>query len=493
MFTDLLLNPNLYNKEERKEKLKTISADHLIFKNGFKGFNYSILEKYKLLDPNNKKYFSKYLNNIKMPVYEVLSYNIPTKFYLDCEMEDIPKDIYLRRNDIFLKFNKALLDFLNKKYPGKEKEILYADSSRLKNDSYKISIHVIVNKLGYFQRNYLKKLVLEFSESLPKSCFFKNGKSFVDCSVYRGSQLMRIIYSHNLNNDSILKPFIIENNEIINKDIEYISNDYEKSLCANYHTYKNDEIIGINYNEKSFQDNIKNNLFKKNKNSDNTHDIPEWKINWIKNNVHIKNIYEIDNIYKNKINLKRIQKNAYCRLCNRNHDNDNGFIRVTDNNLIFYCNRNNKGVCIGSWYENKNKKPNYEDEINILKKENSSLKEKIIILENKLNSFDVFNKIEISKHTKKEYINKNKNLFTKYYEAGLSLINNDIDSFNKIIKNNFNCVNISLLKNRAIRIYDLYMYKKENNLGEIKCSLRNIFNTPNWKFTENLKNKVFFI
>lgn len=490
MFTDLFLNPNLYNKEERREKIKTLSSDNLLFKNGFKGFNYSVLEKKKLFDDTNRKYFYNYIKNIKIPVYEVLPYDVPTKFYLDCEMEDIPQDIYLKRNDLFLKFNTLLLEFLNKKYPNKEKDILYADSSRQKNDNFKISIHVIVNKLGYFQRNYLKSLILEFSDFLPKSLFFKNNKSFVDDCVYRSLQLMRIIYSHNLNNDSLLKPFIIKNDKIIYKDIEHISNNYENSLCGNYFKYTEDDIIGHAY--QNMENKNKKYLITKEKEINDNHKIPEWKIKWIENNINVKNIYKIDHIFSDKINLKRINKNAYCQLCKREHENDNGFIRITKNNLIFYCNRNNRGISIGSWYEGDNKKRNNNDELINLKKENTRLKEKILNLEDKLKSFNVFNKIEISKYTKKEYINKNKNLYTKYYDAGVSLLNNDMKSFNEIIENNFNCVNISLLKNRALRIYDLYKYKKENNLGDIKCSLRTIFNTPNWKFTENLYNNIFF-
>jgi hypothetical protein len=45
---------------------------------------------------------------------------------------------------------------------------------------------------------------------------------------------MRIIYSPNKSVDSVLKPFIIENEKIINKDIEYIAHNYALSLCGNY-------------------------------------------------------------------------------------------------------------------------------------------------------------------------------------------------------------------------------------------------------------------
>lgn len=491
MFSYLYLNPIKYDKTQRKEKIKKLSVNNIIFKNGFNGFNYNYFKKEELFKKENINNFKIFLESIKIPVYEVLGYDIPTKFYLDCEMENISADLFNKKDEIFINFDKYLLKFLNNKFPQKEKEILYADSSRLKNDNYKLSIHVIVNNLGFFNRNYLKKLILEFIETLPKDVFLKNGKSFVDESVYKGSQLMRIILSHNLSKDSLLKPFIIINNKIVYKDIEFIAKDYEKSLCGKY-IESNEDIIESN---EEYDKNTENKESKKNIYNDVK--IPDWKINWIKNNNYVKNIYKIDNIEKKIINLRRINFNAYCQLCKRNHTNDNAYCKINKNNIIFYCNRNKKGISIGSWYEKKDKiskmPVDNSDELINLKTENDRLKQKIIILENKINSLNTFNKIEISKYSTKECKNKGKNIFYKYYEAGLSLINNNIDEFNKIIKDNFKCVNISLLKNRSLRIYKLYKYKKENNLGDIKCSLRNIFNTPNFKFDENLKNNIYFI
>lgn len=477
MFSDLFLNPKIYNKEERKEKIKSLSIDNVIFKNGFSGFNYSLLKKVQLFEEKNKKYFINYINDIKVPIYEVLPYNAPTKFYLDCEMEDIPQNIYIKKEELFMKFNNYLLNFLNKKYPGKEKEILYADSSRLKNDNYKISIHVIVNKLGYFQRNFLKKLVLEFSETLPQDDFFKNGKNFVDNGVYRGSQLMRIIFSHNLSNDSILKPFIISDNKLIYKNVEYISNNYEKSLCGNYYKYSYNEIIeNIEQIVKPTEKRKYSELF--------NDKIPEWKINWIKNNIYVKNIYKIDTIEKNKVNLLRTNFNTYCRLCGRNHERENAMCKVYKNNIMFYCNRNNKGISIGSWYDNNEKKDD-----NILEKikiENKLLKEKIKELENEIIL------LKSQKESKIDYNIDINSKWYKYYDCGKLIKNNEIDSFKNIIGQIWKDGNVSKIKNRCLRIYKLIEYMKINNIKKIKTTIRTIFHLPNWEFDEHLKDNSFF-
>jgi hypothetical protein len=74
-----------------------------------------------------------------------------------------------------LKFNKYLLEFLNNKYPNKNKNILYADSSRKKEgNNYKLSLHAIVNNMGYFSnRNVLRQVILELIDFLPKSEFYR--------------------------------------------------------------------------------------------------------------------------------------------------------------------------------------------------------------------------------------------------------------------------------------------------------------------------------
>lgn len=484
MISDIFLNPKKYNKDERRDKIKELSINNVILKNNFNGYNYSYFNKNELFDKKNISIYYNYIKNIKNPIYEVLSYDIPTKFYLDCEMEDIPQNILEKKDEIILKFNTYLLKFLNKKFQNNKIEVLYADASRFKTENnYKLSLHVIVNKLGYFcDRSYLKKVILEFIEELPKDIFFRNGKNFVDSEVYHRSQLIRIIYSSNKHNNSILKPFIIENNKLIYKNIEYISNNYYNSLCGNY----NNKYLCLDP-EKNTNTNINsdNNIL-------NTYNIiPQWKLNWIKNNNYIKNIFLIDGIEKNKVHLKRINFNAYCKLCKRNHEKENAMCKVYKNNIIFYCNRyKNGGVSIGSWYNEFNtietNKDTDNEILSLLKIENKKLKEKISKLENE---------IIILKNQKCNNINYNLEInskWYKYYDCGKILINNGLSSFKNIIGQIWDESNISKLKNRCLRIYNLIEFMKENNIKNVKCTIRKIFHLQNWDFDHHLKNKLFF-
>jgi hypothetical protein len=465
-------------------KIKILCKNNILFKRNFNGFNYTIFDKKELFVKNNIGLFYNYVNNINIPIYEVLSYNTNTKIYMDCEMEDLPKNICSQKEKIILEFNNNLLNYLYKLFPNNNIKLLYSDASRLKSENiYKLSLHVIVNNLGYFEnRKKLKCLISNFSKQLNKEIFYRNGKCFVDHEVYHISQLIRIPFSSNKNPDSLLKPFVIENNNIIYKDKNYISNNYANNLCGFYdYECKNklDDIIEVdNYENKKIS-----NVIPKNNNveiSTNNHvGIPIWKINWIKNNIN-----------GNKVNLKRMIS-AHCSLCERTHDSDNAFCIIYQNNIILYCNRNSKGISIGSWYNNKNNNINSLDNklINNLREENINLKEKIKYLEEKIKSITILNNKEIHICTTNK--NKKDNLFLKYYEAGLELVNNNEESFNKYIQNKFNIKNISLLKNRCLRIYNLLEYAKKNNFTHIKSSLRSIFHVPNWKFTELMKSNEF--
>jgi hypothetical protein len=371
-----------------------------------------------------------------------------------------------------------LLEFLNNKYSGKNKNILYADSSRKKEENnYKLSLHAIVNDMGYFSnRNALKKIILKFINFLHKTKFYKK-KSFVDDDVYHQSQLMRIIYSPNKSADSILKPFMIENEKIINKDIEYIANNYALSLCGNY----NNTSDQLDYSLPETVVNEYDVEYNKPDRKEDSYNIPNWKINWIKNSNYIKNIYKIDNIIGNKVNLLRIISNTYCKLCGRNHDKDNAFCKVYKNNIIFYCNRNKKGISIGSWYDEK--QDNNNDIIDILSAENKILKEKIekleIEIETLKNSNNACGKMNIP------------NKWNRYYMCGKLIFNDKIKEFKNIISQEWKDKNISKVKNRCLRIYKMVEYMKLYKKDNITISLRSIFNLPNIKFEHYLKNNLF--
>jgi hypothetical protein len=344
-------------------------------------------------------------------------------------------------------------------------------------------MHVIVNKYGTFKnKKDLKLFINDFKNKLPKELFWKNNQCFIDDSVYRSTQLLRITYSPNLSKDSVLKPFIIKDDKLIYKDDSFISNNYEKNLCGNYKKDINDYLILnnilINNNNKdklcsNYDDkkNIQNNNFIK------EYHIPNWKINWIKNNNFVKNIYKINGIDKNKVNLQRIKCNTYCNICKRNHERDNAFCIIYNNNIMFYCNRNNNGISIGSWY-NKN---NYTED----DKEDDKKLIKDLMEENK------YLKKEIEKLKKmliKHKDNKKNDIWNYYYNLGNLLIDNKIDSFRNIIIQDGKVKDISKIKNRCIRVYKYMNLLINKNIHEINIPLREIFHIPNWKFDEFLSS-----
>jgi hypothetical protein len=102
MFSDFFLNPRLYDKDKRKDKIRDLSVNNVLLKRNFNGYNYTFFNKKLLFNKNNIKLINNYINNINIPIYEVLSYDTPTKVYMDCEMEDLPHNIYDNKYKIIL-------------------------------------------------------------------------------------------------------------------------------------------------------------------------------------------------------------------------------------------------------------------------------------------------------------------------------------------------------------------------------------------------------
>lgn len=485
MFTHLYLNPQKYSKTQRRDKINTLCLNNLVLKCGFNGFNYKYMKKEEVSKKINIPIIKSFIENIKEPTYELLGYDIPTKLYLDCELEISSDTLFNNREAFFVNFDKYLKTFLKANFQQKEKQIniLYADSSRKKNDKYKLSIHVIVNNLGIFKRTDIKNMVYDFKLTLPEEI-----KPFVDDSVYKGSQLMRIIYSPNLSKDSILKPFIIINEKVVFKDINYLLSEYTNSLCADY----NNNLL-IEYN-KTKQKIIKSEYQNEREDDYNKSSvvIENWKINWIKNNNYVKGKYVINNIRNNIVDLRRIATNTFCNICKRNHDRENAFCIIKKNNIIFYCNRNNKGVPIGSWYDNTSNKNKLQE--NILEQENIRLKEIIKKLEEEIKSMKKINYYIPHEKTNHIVIKKNKeSIIQKYYDGYKLLIDEKVEEFNNFVRGKWKDNNISRLKERCHRVYKLVEYMKENNIEKKIKSLRSIFNVPDWEFSTLLKKNMYFI
>lgn len=356
------------------------------------------------------------------------------------------------------------------------------DASRIKeNNKCKISLHVIINKCGVFvNRDILKNFVKSFKNTLTND-FIYNNINFIDDKVYNTPQLFKLVYSPCKDNNTLLKPFFINNGLIENVNELDVSKNFTDFLVGNY--TKQEKILDNNFlqlKDVNIKEKIKKDIKELNVKTNVLTEIPKWKINWIKNNNLIKNIYNIRNIKNNKVNLDRINPSD-CSLCKRTHNNENGFCIIDENNIIFYCGRNNKGKVIGSWY-NKNNNIKKEKEIPVSCEEVSSLKEinAALLTQNKILREELI-KIKEVKGIKKNIKENNisTDMWNKYYVLGTMFINGGWEN----IIGSWGEKNVSKLKNRCLRIkeyIDVINTKGINNT----FSLRKIFHLKNYQFTE---------
>lgn len=485
------------NARKNSSEMGMLCKERIMIKYGLVGHMYCGIHINNTINNNDK--ILNFLNSINTPMYEVLHINTKTKIYLDCEFDNVDFIKYEKRYEIFLLFDILFKNYLEK-YKLNNKNILYSEASRkISEGNYKISLHVIVNDCGYFKdRNILKNFIINFKNSLPEE-FIINSKNFVDIKVYNVPQLFKIIFSPSKDNNQELIPFVIENNNIIKLDKKFISENFYDALVGEY---KNDILLDNNFlnNNKNIEvKNIKtNNIENNNNNKNNIIDIKQK--NWIERNNYVKGIYKLRNDYliNNKIDLLRIQP-AHCKLCNRTHENENAFCKITENNIIFYCGRNSNGVVIGSWYsKNKQKleKLNFSKDSEIFKKikdENVNYIEKIKKLEDynhKLIKINNELREEIKNLKTKnniKYNSKNINISTdvwnKYYTLALNIINND----NNNIIESWKDGNISRLKIRAFRVKDYIDKIREKGITN-NLSLRKIFHMKNYEFSSLLSS-----
>jgi hypothetical protein len=81
--------------------------------------------------------------------------------------------------------------------------------------------------------------------------------------------------------------------------------------------------------------------------------------------------------------------------------------------------------------------------------------------------------------------------YYKYYNLG-KIIKQSVNFDNKIILKYFNVKNLSMIKNRCFRIYNIITYMNHNNIKNITSSMRSIFHIKNNTFRQFLVNNVFF-
>lgn len=491
--------------------IQKICKENILLKYNVNGSKFLSLDFNKIEKIENRINIDKIFNSFNMPMYETLTENTPVKIYLDLDFQNKKEIDYKNRSKLFLDFNNKLIEFLFKKnilY----KSIKYMDASRLTYDNkYKLSLHVIVNGVGFKNRKILKRLIIDFKDSFDKNDIFYHA---IDVAPYNTPQLFKSLLSPSKNDNTLLIPFDFLNEKMIKTKKEFI---YDNILDYFIGIYKED---GIKYLDKDFSyfsnTNDKDEL-KKSKNinikeipenfNNNIIKIPYNKEKWILNNKYIKGIFILknNNIINNKIDLIRINS-AHCNICNRTHDNENAFCKVTENAIFFHCGRNpSNGVGIGFWYNNKNisvndyveknKYKKLQDEFNKLKEysnkleiENKELKREFNLLSNKNPKYNKVHDIGNIKKDIKYTKNINTNMWQKYYDLGSAVINNNCNMLNSLLTN-WKDNSIGRLKKRGVLIFEYLNYLKENNL-ENKLSLRKIFHKKDYESFSTIYHNI---
>lgn len=522
--------------------IQKICKNNILFKYTCKGIKFLKFNKNDVITSNEliKLQIGNIFNTFSKPMYETLLHDCFTKIYLDLDFKDLSIEIYNKKNKIFLDFDKYFINFLNNKKIN-YKNIIYMDASRKIKDKYKISLHVIVNGIAFKNRNILKKLIVEFKNTLINDILYYNS---IDTGIYGVPQLFKCVLSPSKDDNTLLIPFEIENNNIKIIDKINVTNNLIDYLVGVYNdvniTYIDEDFNYLLEEEKISITNNKK-VINTNKENVNTKYIPINKKRWIENNYNIKNIYKLRSefIINNKIDLDRIRP-AHCNICNRTHDSENAYCKLSENNIVFYCGRNKNGLVIGSWYKadyskyickfykngncnrgnscnflhesnneaivtekNINESTEKNNYINLIKNNNelkkiiNKLKIYITDLENKytesvdklkrlsqekcenINSDGIEKKKYIKKYTKNTY----DEMWKKYYLLGKSIEENIEELYNNIIVSwKDGC--LVRLKSRGVRIFQ-YLNKFNGNIKGY--SLRNIFHMKNYEFN-NLIN-----
>jgi hypothetical protein len=491
MSIDTFISPKkIYKINVDNDNINFIKQEYILLKHTAEGTNFTKINKKKINNKSNfyKKQLYNLFTKFENPMYEVLLNDSPTKIYLDCDFSNLELLQFTEKDNIIIKLNNYLISFLKSKNICTD-NIIYSDASRKKNNKYKISVHIVLNNVYLKNRKILKELIKDFKSHLSHDSLYYNA---IDTSVYNQPQLFKCVLSPSKDDNTLLLPFNIKNNVIIKYDNEYIIDNILDFLVGCYIT--TDNFIDNTLNYTQITENSK-------KITENTYIIKGNQKKWILNNNYIKNIYVLRSNYVKNDKIDLIRKNSsYCKLCNRVHENENGFCKIYENSIYFYCGRNKKGICIGYWntnYESYDKKDTNKELYDII----DNLKIYITDIEEKYNNlnkeFNVLkdihnnciekkneNKKNITKNNKKYTKDINSEMWMKYYELGRCINEGFSNVVDNIIKS-WRDGSIGRLKKRGLLIYEYINYIRENNL-ENKLSMRRIFHKKNYETFSSL-------
>lgn len=297
------------------------------------------------------KFFSDFIqyleDNLKENnLHEVILPNRKIKPFLDVDMINIPEKFKPEKNlgyiiDAAIEVFKFLMRELDL-----SKDIRIHTSHGKTEKGYKYSYLIVFDNfcvLNIEVAEYIAKLIIQKLNERG----LENISKYIDSKVYTPKHTIRCLGSTKLKENRVRKLEYKwnyyskgkENQEIIlykkYKDDEYSSKceDLERSLITNIrYDGLECEFLPIKLPEIKKEFNIEN------------IDLNEYQIKYILKKV-FKEIDkddfkpDINNIENNRINLKRLRP-SYCKLCNKEHDNDNQFVSFGEKGLYLKCWRN---------------------------------------------------------------------------------------------------------------------------------------------------------
>ena len=185
-----------------------------------------------------------------------------------------------------------------------------------------------------------------------------------------------------------------------------------------------------------------------------------------------------------------------CPLCKSNHNNEHNIIKYDDKNILCnqhgvsfygYCNKCKKNICSNCEEEHDN-----HDIITYGKiiKDKNKILDNNTLLRNDINIFnniikDIINKLNIVIKNFEIYLNINKNIIdninnkNRNYELLFNIMNINNNNIHNDIKKIINEKNISIQFNNTMNIYKLMTLKNKNN------EINNIIKEENKTKTKN--------
>ena len=294
-----------------------------------------------------------HIDNKQRHFYEIIEKNKPQKPYFDLDIDDVDID----HHKILELVVETILNVFGKYNIVLKLDDILVFSSHGEN---KYSYHIIINNYCFMDLSETKIWMKQIYNQIPNSI-----KKYVDQKVYTQHRQFRIVNSSKVNSNRIKqfqKSWIYKGKEINYKLLEDEYQRFMDILGKSLITYTNEcLIIPRTYTRTMSSLSSSNNEVSNNEVSNNK--LEEFTITseWINKALQLscpdilitstQFPYQVNNILTNGIiTLKRLSK-TYCKVCNRDHENENPYLLIKKGKKIvhayFSCRRNYKYILLG--------------------------------------------------------------------------------------------------------------------------------------------------